>query len=256
MNIPIQILKRSFQLILADPVQTLKVVLPGMILTALGLAFLVLGLGGLGEGGSTDLETLNAPLLVMALLAGVTGWIVFAVFWHRYALLRETNRAGVMRPSIAVFRQYLKAGLVVGLMIFALIVVGSFAFGMVASIMLANADAFATIVITVLVLVLIVLLSWFSLRISLVLPAACVGHEMSVSDSLAATKPAQYNIFWVAMILVILSRILKWLCTELVILAPGSDFFVALAMVVIKGLVYVSVLSTLYGHYIEGRSLT
>ncbi|MFK7879081.1 hypothetical protein [Roseobacter sp.] len=256
MNIPIDILSRSFRLILAEPLRTLTVIAPGaaLYMVAAFLAYMGFETGGGADG--SDL-ILSYPLVGGAIVVVMLAWMCFAILWHRHALLEGDRRAHVMRPGRAVFGQYFKCALMITLILFALafggavlVIFGAFALLAATGPVIGE---YATMGIS---LLFIVALSWILLRISLILLAAATGQVMSFGESWQATRPISRDIFWIAILLAFMSAVVEQLAAGLATAVPSAALFFQVASDAIQALIYVSVLSTLYGHLIQGRSLT
>lgn len=256
MNIPISILSRSFRLIFAEPHRTLFVIAPGAALYLLASVLLFMSVDQ-ADGSETSTRIANYPMLAAAVVVGCLAWMSFAILWHRHALLEGDQRAQVMRPGADVYGQYFKSALVIVLIMFVILLGGGIATGFVALVLNVAAGpmlgGFAAIA---LFIAFAAGLSWVLLRISLILPAAATGHEMGYQDSWQATQPVARDIFWTAVLLAIINAVLEQLAIGLAGALPGYTLIFEVALTAIQGLVYVSVLSTLYGHLVQGRSLS
>lgn len=255
MSLPIKILSRSFKLMFASPVQTLKAVAPGLV----GISFAIISFP-MAVAPSAQ-ESFNLPLLIASVVIGVIGWMAFAIIWHRYALLEGDARHHLMRPTASIFGQYFKAALVVGVISFFAALPGGFIVGFVLAI-LANMSfgtvflPITTIVAAAMALAFGAFIGWVVLRFSLILPAAATEQKLSYSDSWQATKTVSLDILWTAILVSILNFVAESIATGLAVVLPGFAIGFVILQVAIQSLIYISVLSTLYGHLIQGRSLT
>ena len=97
-------------------------------------------------------------------------------------------------------------------------------------------------------------LSFFSLRLSLVLPAAAVGEFMRVPESWEATKGQAKPIFVAALFIGLLTIV-----PDLLRMTPLGSFLDGFLYDVISQwfllMLGVSILTTMYGHYVEKREL-
>ncbi|MEP2640499.1 hypothetical protein [Roseobacter sp.] len=253
MNIPITILTRSFRLIFAEPGRTLTVITPGLLLYCLA-AFLCYASLDVTAG---QLAIRNTPLLLLGITLAILGWMSFAILWHRHALLQADQRTQVMRPTSGIFGLYLKSTVVIGLIMIFL----AFCIGIVASIaslvlLTALGPTLGLIAATALMAVVSIALSWAILRSSLILPAAAMGHRMAQFESWHATRPISREIFWTAVLLGVLNVVFTQILGGLAVALPTYAIGLQAAQLIVQALIYVSVLSTLYGHLIQGRSLT
>jgi len=96
---------------------------------------------------------------------------------------------------------------------------------------------------------------WLALRLSLVLPAAALGHVMSVRESWRATEPLAGTLWALAVLLAVVNTLLGVIASMLPPADPGLRLMLDSAIYLIEGLVFVSMLTTLYGHLVEGREL-
>ncbi|WP_187428754.1 hypothetical protein ROLI_011380 [Roseobacter fucihabitans] len=249
MKTDIAILQRSFRLMFADPLKTLKVTSPG-------LAFLI-GAGLLFDAQPmiTAAEQRVAldpgPAIVQAIIGGV-GVLLIAVYWHRYALLEGDARDQIMRPGVGVLAQYLGKLIVVFLV---LLIAAIPAILLIFGTTLILSGGSATLVIVVGVGIGI-LFSWIAMRISLTLPAAALGTRLAIVDSLQATKPLSGAILRVAVILAVMNTMLAGVITSLAAASLAAAVVGQLVLSYFQIIVSISVLSTLYGHLVQHRPLT
>ncbi|MDF1728767.1 MAG: hypothetical protein P1U53_13575, partial [Sulfitobacter sp.] len=99
-----------------------------------------------------------------------------------------------------------------------------------------------------------VILLAIGLRLSLILPAAAVETRMTLPDSWEATKPLSRTIWSLALLLTAINLAVS----ALTALLPEPDligFTIGAVIFILEGLVLVSVLTTLFGHLVEGRPL-
>lgn len=173
-------------------------------------------------------------------------WI--AVAWHRFVLLGEETAGFV--PALksdriwAYFVRSLGATLV---LILAAIVLAVPAGILVA--MLANATGPSLISGLVPILIFIPLLVVFY-RISGSLPGAALGNEVDFWAGWNATKGENLNILVLVIITFVFSLILNRL-GMIPVIGIVAQFIGGWAIIMVGA----SMLTTLYGHYIEGRSL-
>jgi hypothetical protein len=96
---------------------------------------------------------------------------------------------------------------------------------------------------------------WIALRISLVLPAAAVGNTISLRESWETTAPMSATIWGIAALLAGLNMCIMGLTDVLLPNQGGFALIAQTAVYLIEGIVFISVLTTLYGNLVEGRSL-
>jgi hypothetical protein len=94
-----------------------------------------------------------------------------------------------------------------------------------------------------------------ALRISLILPAAALSARMSIPDSWEATRTVAASLWGVALILAGLNLVLYLIAGLLLPGQFGASFVIRTMFFALEGLIFISILTTLYGHLVEGRSL-
>jgi hypothetical protein len=199
----------------------------------------------------TNSDPLILVFLLVALLIAVfvTAWV--AVAWHRFILLEEYVQ---LMPQLRdrPIGGYVLTSLGIGVWI----VLVSFGAGLVLGIFMALTGTGDSIVIGFVGGALIGALSsyvWF--RLALVLPGLAIGKRMKLSEAFAATRPLDGTIWQVVFILVFINFLAQ---TAAGAIAPGS----VAVQLILNGVVTwfsfmigLSVLTTLYGHLMEGRAL-
>jgi len=208
----------------------------------------------LREGGQHQVPgsplALLGFLIVLLLVLFVSGWV--AVSWHRFVLLEEYP---ALLPSLSDKPIWPYVGKTLLLAIVMLIV--SIPLGFVLGFALVPfvsdpTSAGAMIAGFGIGLILGTLLSWLWLRWGLILPATAVGRPLTMSESWNATKPLSGAIFTAVLILIALN-----LVVSLVIgLVLGDNIVTAILGLIVNWIslmVGISILTTLYGHVIEGR---
>lgn len=196
--------------------------------------------------GVTSGSFVGFLLCLMAVVFGVMLWIV--VSWHRFVLLEEypTGLVPTFRFDrvLAYFGRLLMLGvLAVVLMIPASLIMG----------LLVQGSAAIGILFWV-ALVIILTIGFY--RASPILPGAAIGKPIKLSEAWQATSGASGAI----VLLVILSalfQILIQLLASLLLFIPIIGMLTVLFVsMLIVPLINVSILTTIYGVFIEKRELT
>ncbi|MGR3502126.1 hypothetical protein [Pseudaestuariivita sp.] len=211
-----------------------------------------LSFASFASGIQPDGTVSNGQLLVIvvfALLAlGVVIFCWVATAWHRYVLLEEQPGAALPKWHGDAVKRYLGASLrVIGmtmlvgiplLVLFAAFGGGSFS---------TEDSSIASIAFNFLV-------SYVSLRFSMVLPAAAIGTTMTVMDSWRATSGFAWAILLANLLVNLLVGIPGLIAGSLLgsALAAGSYYLVAGWL---QLMLSISLLTALYGHIVEGRAL-
>ncbi len=199
-------------------------------------------------GGASDVRTTpGASFFLAVFLALVVMAISFcwaAVGWHRFVLLEE--QPGAILPKFswpytqsylwAAFRTFLVLFVIVFLVMFVLPVLRAIGVG-------TSVFLFVIFIITIISYVLF-------FRISLVLPGAAVGKPMSLRQSWNATS-GQIRTF---LVIVVLSVGFGFLA-EKVLLLGYVGWIISVFLSWLSFAFGISILTTLYGVYVEKREL-
>ena len=173
-----------------------------------------------------------------------SAWV--AVIWHRFMLLGEGPVSFMPTFRADNVLGYIVKSLILGLVLMAAMIPAMIVLvvlGMVSPALMTFAPIFVGMY-----------LVFISFRISLILPAKAIGKEMLVSQSWNATGSAGMAVLLAAILMgvftAVLQAISQYLITNAVLkLVIGSGIgWISLML-------GVSILTTLYGHLVEGRSL-
>jgi hypothetical protein len=191
-----------------------------------------------------------SALLVLGLV-GLLGYALLAILWHRHVLLNGPERDGI-RPGTGVVLGYIWRAILVGLVQFLVAI----PIGLVLALMGGAAGAGGLSPTLVLAGVLAgILFLWVALRLGVVLPAAALGITMPLAEGWRVTAPLANTLWGVAALLAVLNALISLGAGLLLPAAPGVRLVVESAIYLAEGLVFISVLTTLYGHLVEGRPL-
>jgi hypothetical protein len=244
---------KGLQIFMHSVRQVLGNLVPALQLSAVlyGVQVVIVSLlGGGGMGASPG----EGPNVVLALIAGlvvlITGlWI--AVGWHRYVLLNE-------QPSIVppVHMDRLVAYLIKMVIIIVILIIPALAVGVIAApfsqkALFAGPFVFAVFS-GVLALPLIVLFLLFSAA----LPGTAVGGQSGLNAAWYATKGDIGSIIVVALLLSAMSVVFDLLAFYVFSMIPMGLLLWGIVSGWVKTMVGISVITTLYGHYVENRALS
>lgn len=249
-----RIVAHSFSLLFRNFREALKVsVFPVVVL--LLFVWLVFGISGAGmdivmlpEAGAMTPGAAFGIILSLVAFIVVSAWV--AVLWHRFILKEEYP--GVVpvfhRDRVLAYcGRSIQLGLIMILVMFPVVMVFGIALGI-----LGIGESGAATLVSGFAAGLIFTYIW--LRIALVLPATAVGRPMRIGESWSATARLSNDIVSAAAIIVALNMaagILGGLLPLPAIL--GALVEVAISWVTV--MVGTSLLTTLYGHLVEGRPL-
>lgn len=258
MHIALAFLAHALRMLIFETGTTLRVVMPAIVMI-MGSAIMAIILApdavtafqSAPEQMATEAPTGLIWLLVFGVI-GLLGYALMAILWHRHVLLNGAQDTATLMPSGAVFMHYVgRAVTVVCVQVLA---------GLPITLLMAGLGFLLVPLLGGLALFLIGILGglvflWIALRISLVLPSASLAKPMTVRESWQATEPASATLWNVSLLLAALNMGLMMLTNALAPDQGSVALIVQTVFYIIEGLVFVSVLTTLYGNLIEGRSL-
>ncbi|MCK0151254.1 hypothetical protein MWU54_14530 [Marivita sp. S6314] len=186
------------------------------------------------------------PTILLGLLAIIASlWI--AVAWHRYALTGETTSGWIPQFHGSAVLGYLGRSILIGLLIMLAVVVVSIPVGIISIGMPGLAG--------VMTLALIGIGAYLFFRLGVMLPAAALGEKLSLGAAWDETKGESGTILTLALIVVgasIIVQLPSWFNDD-----PTSVINVVYSLVVnwFATIIGISVLTTLYGHFVEKRPI-
>ena len=193
-------------------------------------------------------------LAILVALVTAILWLWLVVGWHRYILLNE-------RPKLVpVFRAdrmlgYFGKSFLIGLILLPLALILGFVVGGVASGLVHGGDNPFPALIVMAVLV-YVPLATIGTRLATMLPGAALELGVPVFSGWEATRGATVTILGVVALSVLFAVILEFIGAQLF---TNPTSIPALVYDLVKqwivAMVGVSILTTLYGHYVEQRPL-
>jgi hypothetical protein len=199
-------------------------------------------MAALGSGGF--LGVITAILAVVAFV-----WI--AVAWHRYVLLDEMPSGQFPEFNSSRLLSYGGYSLLIGVIGFALSFVVSAIVGIVAIPLLGMVGAY---IMALLALAAVLIVGY---RLAPMLPAIAIDKPLTLRQAWDATKNANTAIIVLAVLSAIAAVVID--IPAIILASAGPLAFLGvlwtLATGWVKMIVGVSILTTLYGHYVEGRAI-
>lgn len=256
-----QIFKHALRMVLGNFSQVLRITVgPAVIATAIIVAaFLLLGLSfqdleqAEQDAPPENLASFLAVFLMMfPVLAGTSGWI--AVSWHRFILLEE--RAKGLLPMFRTDRILAYIGRAILLGLTAMAIFFPISFVLVGIVALAGESLVLGPIFGAVSLVILLALGVIVMRLAITLPAAAVGRGIGFGEAWRSTKGASVQLL--ALIFVsFLFQFLVQLAIALFSFIPVIGILITLffAMLFVP-MINLSILTTLYGYFIENRELT
>lgn len=226
----------------------------GPVILAGIVGTLVLGVGVTDEtlaGNQVFMHQIMGRALLWFAIIGFAGlWV--AVAWHRFVLLEE--HSGTLLPTLygGQMLSYFGRGLLIGLLLMAIGFAIGLVVGLVISPFMSSSPLIAGLILVIMVRV---PLSWVFYRYCLVLPAAALGEPMRLAESWAKTATISGGLFRLVLIITavsVIGEILGNLMSEAgLIVSLGFTLAYQWSVLMIS----ISILTTLYGHLVEGREL-
>lgn len=245
------ILRHSLRQVFGNLNGALRVSL--VLYLAQGVIGLLLGVGAMSMGASPNMGMgagFLGGVLIAAIAAVISGlWI--AVAWHRYVLLGEEG--GVI-PTFRGDRiwAYFLRGLGYGIILAVVALVWGAVVGFVIGSLMASSPVVGMVLMGLLVYLPVLVIGF---RMTADLPAMALGTNSEFLSGWKATEGQTADIAVLALILVV-AAIVIGILGFLVFGALGPLAFVwQLVIGWVQMMVGASILTTLYGHYIEKREL-
>lgn len=185
---------------------------------------------------------ITRQILFMLILIFLSLWVT--VNWHRFVLLEEYPNSWIPDLKLANILAYFGKGFQMGLLAFACMIPVVF-------IVAALGGGIATI----LIFGAFLLLAVGMYRVISVLPAAAIGKPLTFRDAWESTKDANLDIVAILIISFVVQLLIQAVASIIGLAVPFLGVAVGLVASAVLALIGVSVLTTFYGHYIEGRDL-
>ncbi|WP_300549593.1 threonine dehydratase [Roseovarius sp.] len=242
----------SLKMIFGNLPQVMKITLvPALI----GFAFLIgyMAILGISTSQLSGVESGSGAIgggaafggfLLMLVLVMIALWVIVA--WHRFVLLAEYPTGWIPTLRFDRILSYAGHAILLGLLSFVIVLPVGLLMGVTAS-----AAPIAGMVLMVLV---ILALNVIIFRLSPILPAAAIAKPLRMKEAWEATKGADGTILLLLIILSGFQFVLQFALSLLVVI-PVLGLLIMPVGLLISALINVSILTTLYGHFIEGRDL-
>jgi hypothetical protein len=181
---------------------------------------------------------------VSLIIAIMMLWIV--VSWHRFVLLEEYPQGWVPPFRFDRVLSYFGHGCLLGILMMVAMIPGFLILGVLVS----GAPVLGGAVF----FVLIVTIAVGFYRLVPILPAAAIGKPLTLKESWAATA-GETGTFLGLMFIGFLFQMALNIFASLFMLIPVVGIVLVYLVLLVMSLVNVSILTTLYGHYIEERPI-
>lgn len=258
MHTALAILAHALRMLIFETTTTLRVIMPALVLV-LGSAVVAIAFAAdtitLLQSSPEDILAPNPNDLLILLIFGIMGllgYALMAVLWHRHVLMNGTDGAVKLFPEGSVFLGYVGRAILVGLVQMLASIPIMIAMGVLE---LALAPALGPVSLVFIGVLGGIAFIWVALRVSLALPAAALGNPLTLRESWTMTAPVSSALWGVALLLAGLNMFVFAVSSALLPDQGYLSLIVHTVLYIIEGLVFVSVLTTLYGQIVEGRSL-
>ena len=244
-----RIFVHAFRMVFGNFGAAVRISMPMIVVTLLGV--LVLPQGGVGDAAAPadQLSSLLSGPFLIWLLAYLVATLWVAVAWHRYCLREEYP--GAVLPAFHADRilGYLGWSILIMLVAIVASVVAGLVIGAIAA--LAQSPVLAGL----LWLGWFGMLLWLIQRLSLVLPASAVNESQSLRQSWEATRPLSGTILAVALMFALFSVLLGQAALPFFGVSAVLGGLVNGVAQWISTMLGLSILTTIYGICIEGRTI-
>jgi len=186
--------------------------------------------------------------IVVAMFSG--GWI--AVGWHRFILLGERPRGIVPKLHSSLIWGYIWRGFLIFLVLF----VPAFLIGFVAGIVVAVSGS-PDVSVAIVPLLIFPIGMFLFYRLSPILPAAAIGQTLTLKDAWRATRGSTGPILSIVVLYFAYTLLMQYLFGNALLTQGLAPLNIVWSIVTgwIGLMLGVSLLTTIYGHYVEGRAL-
>ncbi|WP_353473493.1 hypothetical protein PVT71_05460 [Salipiger sp. H15] len=189
---------------------------------------------------------IGVPALVLAVLAVLASlWI--AVAWHRFVLTGEEPRGWLPRWHGGEILGYFGRSILIAFAIFVSLVVAAIPVALIGAAIPALGP--------VLVFGLVGLGGYLFFRLGLILPAAAVGERLRLKEAWSATRDDDGAVVTLALVVIAGSLLVE--LPALIDDSAGSIVNLVYGLVInwFATMIGISVLTSLYGHFIERRPI-
>ena len=247
-----KIFTHSVRMVLGNFRQVLKITVgPALIATAAFVAmFFVLGapVEVFDENTGTIAHEPSFGFVFLAVLIGLTVMLWIAVSWHRFILLEEYPDQLLPPFRFDRILAYLGRSFLLGLIGAAFVLPVMFV-----GVAFAQSAPFLGFPIVIVLFLLIILVFY---RLSIILPAAAVGKPVRMGEAWTATKGETGTFIALLVVSLLFQLVVQTAFTLLAFVPVLGALLVVFASLLVLPMINVSILTTLYGVYIEKRELT
>ena len=200
------------------------------------------------------LAILSPVFLILLALVGFFSAAWTAVAWHRFILVEDYP--GYIPPlRLDAILPYLGKTILLTLGLGVIAFVGLFALAPFLGLFPISTPSVMMSAIVLFTVLFVMILGWLWFRIGMVLPAIAVQKQMTFGESFRDTAPASKSIFLAVGILAVIGVLCDLVAKSAFGTTTGVGFIFQIASQWFLFMLGVSMLTTIYGHVIEGRDL-
>jgi len=252
-----QIFVHSVRMVFGNLKQVLQIVvvpaLAGFLLAATsfwitGVPLEVFDDSASGLPADVSSASYTAFMMLLVLSVALTGaWMVIA--WHRYVLLEEYPRGMVPPFRVSQVFNYVGRWALLILIVVAILILP---FGIINA--LANSLPLIVILVLYLLLVLGVAICFF--RLAIVLPSTAIGKQPKFSEAWAATEGSNGTVLTMIVVLFLFQLVVQLVFSAALLVPLFGPLLVLFATFLIIPMINISILTTMYGIFVEKRELS
>ncbi|GAA6209728.1 hypothetical protein NBRC116601_30210 [Cognatishimia sp. WU-CL00825] len=203
------------------------------------LAFALVGSGSISNAAS-QFTWLVLPFFAI----GFFCMFWFIVGWHRFVLLQEMPNGWLNKPNGKIANYF---GTIVKLFLVSLLC-------MMPALLILLAFKSLPILLFPIMLSYMFVVFYLLFRLSISLPAAAIGEPLTLGETLAATE-GNLGAFIVLFLCSLVFQLAVQFLASVLIIVPILAAVVSLAGTIFTSMLNVSILTTLYGYFVEKREL-
>jgi hypothetical protein len=195
---------------------------------------------------SPDVGQFYATTIFLSLL-GIVASLWIAVAWHRFVLEEEYPAGFLPRMHGGKMLGYFGRSIMIGIIVAIGVLIASMPLAMIAALI----PPLAVLIVPVA----IGLSSILFFRLGSILPACAIGRNLSLGEAWRATQDQVSTFIGLGLVVIVASLIV--LLPSLMNGDPGSVINLIYVLVVnwFATIIGISLLTTVYGHFIEGRAI-
>lgn len=232
--------------------------LPLLVVLAVVMAFSAyIGLGPffIFSGQHVRFNNMSGGFFVVFFGALLVIWVALmngVVHWHRYVLLGEMPRALMLRLSWRQVAKYI----VGGILIILLLILPFWLLGMVAGQIAVGFVRDGNLLVAQgIMMVLNLFFTALFLALSPILPAYAIDRNIKISDAISAMSGTLGTLIVCAIGLVAVEWAGDFLVRQLAMLNMKVAGIVGIVVQMVTAMIGVSLITTIYGHFVEERPL-